>query len=153
MFLFRVRKHLYVGGMFSPSFSERLSNGVAFLADSKMPRTTDLGIRLKMISIIISPLLFQHQPSNLKCLCIVIETTWVVITPNIWHFNVISPWGHMSPFIYMTGNGWVISLAFGLPNTGSDHIESKWSPIIRRSRTENSKPDTQTWKTISHNLN
>lgn len=102
MFLFRVRKHLYVRGMFSPSFSERLSNEVAFLADSKMPRTTDLGIRLKMISIIISPLLFQHQPSNLKCLCIVIETTWVVITPNIWHFNVISPggtWVHL--FIWL----------------------------------------------------
>lgn len=88
-----------------------------------------------MTYIIISFLFSQHQPSNLKCLPILIKATWVA-RPYLWDFYVIPFWKLKNLLPYKTGNRWVLSLALGIPDIGSDHNVSKLSPIIRKSETK-----------------
>lgn len=45
-------------------------------------------------------------------------------------------WNPKDPLTYATGNTWVISLAFGIFDTASDHTESKLPLIIRISGTK-----------------
>lgn len=42
----------------------------------------------------------------------------------------------MDPLTYKIGNSWLISWAFGIPDTESDHIESKLLSIIKNPGTK-----------------
>lgn len=57
----------------------------------------------------------------------------------------------MDPLTYKIGNSWLISWAFGIPDTESDHIESKLLSIIKNPGTKrNLSQIYKHWKQFSY---